>query len=256
MRIEARLNLYKYEKKEAGESQKELHMKEEKCIKKVMDAFIQEEEKKHLSYREFLWIQGYFIKKKWWVLQAILLLTVWIGLAVLGSTEEVKKSLGIAGTLFVVIMIPELWKNKSNKSTEIEESCFYTLRQIYSARLLLFLLADTIILSCFYMAGMIVWDITGMDLIKNFILPMTVTGGICFGLLCSKHVVHEGIAVALCFLWSGVWSALVMNAAFYKSIEDFVWFIILFLAVLYLGYSIYRTLQTRGDRQEVQHIWS
>ncbi|MDM8211473.1 RNA polymerase sigma factor [Mediterraneibacter glycyrrhizinilyticus] len=48
----------------------------------------------------------------------------------------------MAETLFAILIIPELWKNRANCCMEIEGSTYYALRQIYSARILLFGLAD------------------------------------------------------------------------------------------------------------------
>lgn len=250
MKLEDRLNLYR------SEVQKELKeqdgQKMERCIKSAVQACLLEEEKKRLSYLEFLRIQCSFIRKRWWLLQAVFLLAVWMGLTMLGSAEAVKKGLGIAGTLFVTMMIPELWKNRENGATEVEDSCLYTLRQIYSARILLFLAADTVILSSFCLSGILMWDIAAKDVVIHFMLPMTVTGGICFGTLCSRHFVQEGVAMIACFLWSSVWSVLVMNHNLYQLVDDTVWFGVLFLAALYLGCSVCKTVWGNRKRWEVQ----
>lgn len=246
MKLEERLKLYQCEKQREIEAQG--GGKTDQCIRRVTDVFLREEEKKRLSYFEFLWLQSSFVQKKWWLLQAVFMLVVWIGLTLSGSTELIKKGLGVFGSLFVVMIIPELWKNKTNCAMEVEDSCFYTMRQIYSARLLLFLLVDTVIISCFCVSGVLAWKLAIRDLMIHFMLPMTVTGGICFGTLCSKHIAQEGIAVILCFLWSGVWSFIVMNHNLYQSVDDTVWFCVLFLSVLYLGYHVYKLLKGSGER--------
>ena len=51
----------------------------------------------------------------------------------------------MAETLFAILIIPELWKNRANCCMEVEGSTYYALRQIYSARILLFGLADILL---------------------------------------------------------------------------------------------------------------
>ncbi len=219
---------------------------EELCLKRAMKLFFYQEEKKRLSYFEFLWQQSFFIQKKWWLFQGITLFMVEVLLKALGSVTELKKGFGIAASLFIVFMIPELWKNKSSNSMEIEESCYYDLRQIYSARLFLFLLTDTAIVTFFCTGSMAVWQIALKDMIILFLLPMAVTGCICFGLLCSRHMIHEGIAVISCFLWSGIWSVLVMNPVVYGWICETMWLVMLMLSVLYMGYCVHKMLCSRA----------
>lgn len=250
MKLDDRLEMYQSEVRKEIENQAE--WKIEKCIKNATETYVLEEEKKHLSYYEFLWIQSAFIQKKWWILQAVFMLVVWIGLTILGSPEVTKRGLGVSGTLFIIMMIPEVWKNEMNTATEIEGSCFYTLRQIYSARLLLFFMVDTVILSIFCISGFWAWNMEVKDMMIHCMIPMTVTAGICFGTFCSKHFAHEGIAIIFCFLWSGVWSIIVMNHKLYMCIDDSVWITVLILSVLYLAYSVYRVVQGSGKRLEVQ----
>ena len=41
--------------------------------------------------------------------------------------------MGISATIFVVLIIPEIWKNRRNGAIEIEQASYYTLRQICTA---------------------------------------------------------------------------------------------------------------------------
>ena len=46
-------------------------------VKKSLEAFYTAEEKKILSYHEFLWTQLKVIEKKWWLFQFLLLFCLW-----------------------------------------------------------------------------------------------------------------------------------------------------------------------------------
>lgn len=55
----------------------------------------------------------------------------------------------MAASLFAVLIMPELWKNRNTGAMEIEGTTFYTLRQMYAARIMAFALADGFILGIF-----------------------------------------------------------------------------------------------------------
>ena len=61
----------------------------------------------------------------------------------------IQRSLGVIASLFVILVIPEFWKNCSNKSMEIEAVSYFSLKQVYAARTLLFGIADTLLLTVF-----------------------------------------------------------------------------------------------------------
>lgn len=73
------------------------------------------------------------------------------GMILASSGEEgyVWRGMGISASVFVIIMISELWKNRSCHSMEIEQAAYYSLRQIYVARMVLFGLVDVFLLIAF-----------------------------------------------------------------------------------------------------------
>ena len=99
-------------------------------IRKSKETFYEKEQARMLTYWEFLWTQVRMIQKKWWLLQTLLLICV--GFTIPGMEDDffVQRSMGVAGVLFVVLVIPELWKNRTNHCMEIEAASFYSLRQI------------------------------------------------------------------------------------------------------------------------------
>ena len=71
-----------------------------------------------------------------------LLMLLWSCLPVASESDSLKRIMGIAACAFVILMIPELWKNRASGSMEIEASAYYSLRRVYAARMLLFGMAD------------------------------------------------------------------------------------------------------------------
>ena len=118
-------------------------------VKKSLEAFYTAEEKKILSYHEFLWTQLKVIEKKWWLFQFLLLFCLWFILKNAEDDFYIQRSLGVIASLFVILVIPEFWKNSSNKSMEIEAVSYFSLKQVYAARTLLFGIADTLLLTVF-----------------------------------------------------------------------------------------------------------
>ena len=58
---------------------------------------------------------------------------LWWLLVYTESGAYVKKGMGMAASLFAVLIMPELWKNRNTGAMEIEGTTFYTLRQMYAA---------------------------------------------------------------------------------------------------------------------------
>ena len=59
---------------------------------------------------------------------------LWIWLS--NYTSDIKdmmRIMGISATIFVVLIVPEIWKNRRNGAIEIEQASYYTLRQICTA---------------------------------------------------------------------------------------------------------------------------
>ncbi len=220
-------------------------------IRKSKEIFLQQEEKTRISYFEFLWGQFRLIKKRWWLLQALLLVTATITLPFLQDKKYELRILGIIGVLFVVLMIPEFWKNKSNGSMQVESTCLYPLRQIYAARMLLFGLVDLFILSCFYILVRGNLGFTAKEVLTQFLFPMLVTVCICFGTLCSNVWINEATAILFCLLWSVVWSTIVMNQRIYEAITLPVWGVLFGLSVAFLIGAAYKIIHDCNQFWEV-----
>lgn len=218
--------------------------------RKAKMTFLESESKKLLSYHEFIWNQFRMIRKRWWVFQFAVLYLAWLFLSTENEAFYVRRGMGIFAALFAIILIPELWRNLSNRCLEIEIASYYSLHQIYAARILLFAAADVLLLTGFIGVARCFLHIALADIITQFLLPMVVTACICFVTLGRQY--HSGwIAIGLCVLWSGVWWAIAANDPLYSAITLPVWFAVFALALLFLAFSIYRLLKNCNKYTEV-----
>ncbi len=221
----------------------------EETILKSRNAFSRAEERKKLSYGDFLISQLPMIRKRWWLLQVVLLAALCGSMAVKIGNAGLRKGMGVAGVLFVVLFVPELWKNESCGCLEIEGTAYYSLREIYAARILLFGGVDLFLISVFLIVVRTAFQVPLMELAIQFLLPLTVTAGICFGMLASPKKAGEGAAIAGCLFWSAVWTLILLNQKIYEAIILPAWSVILALSVVFLFWSITRTLHN------AEHYW-
>ena len=208
---------------------------EEQTIKACQNLLIEECAYKPVpraSYFEFLYEQSKVIQKRWWLLQGFVLLYLWLWLSNCTVDEKERmRWMGILATVFVILMVPELWKNRRNRAIEIEQAAYYTLRQICAARMLLFAAVDFAIVTA-------PWN----DLMVHFLLPVNVSCGICFRTFYSKWEKSKYVAVLLCLLWVGVWMMLVANETLYREIATPVWGGMLFVTLAYVVFCIRKVL--------------
>lgn len=223
-------------------------------IKKSKEAFYKKEQERMLTYMEFLWSQFKQLKKRWWLFQMLLLATA--GLLLPFMEREVgeyyvQRSIGVIGVLFVVLIIPELWKNRDCFCMEIEAAAYYTLKQIYAARLFLFGMVDVLLLTLFCGSIQKSLYFTFWELLVQFLFPMAVTACICFGMLCNKYAAGETVSVALCFIWSGIWWFILLNEKIYEAIIMPLWLCLFGMALLLFGFLIYTILKNCNQDWEV-----
>ena len=129
-------------------------------VRAATQAFRQREASRPLSQLEFLRQQAQFLHKRWWLLQGAVLVLLWWLLQSAGTAYEVQRAMGTLAPLFVVLVLPELWKNRSSGALEIECTAYYSLRQIYAARMVLFGLVDLALLTLFFSAALLAGQAT------------------------------------------------------------------------------------------------
>lgn len=219
-------------------------------VKKSIDVFCAVEQERLLNYWEFLWTQLRLIRKRWWLFQLLLLSALGGVLPTLQSEQNTQRFMGVAASLFIILIIPELWKSQTYQSMEIETVSYYSLRQIYSARMLLFGIVDIIFITFFCLLSFAALKVTLSQILIQFIFPMIVTACICFGMLCSKHSFSETVAVMICTGWSGIWLFIVLNEKIYTAITYPLWLAFLGFALLFAVFTVYRTLYCCEDYWE------
>lgn len=214
-------------------------------VKSAAQCFYEAAEQRSMSYFEFIHEQAGYIRKRWWVLQFMILFLA----GVLLREENVwlvQRSMGILASLFVIMVVPELWKSRSSHSLEIEGAAYFSIRQIYAARMLIFGVVDGILLAVFTGAVSLTATVGIMDIVIQFFLPMIVTSCICFQTLCSRYCASEYAACFLSLLWTAVWMLLVWDDEVYLVISAPVWLGICCVFLLYLTYLVNKVMRECG----------
>ena len=223
---------------------KELHYSCPECHgQNILSESVLSKQSHRTSYFEFLYEQTKFIKKRWWILQGCVLMCLWIWLS--NYTSDIKdmmRIMGISATIFVVLIIPEIWKNRRNGAIEIEQASYYTLRQICTARMLMFGVVDLVIVMVFLAITYQTTILSLSDLVVNFLLPVNVSCCICFRVLYSRWEKSEYIAVLSCLVWVGLWMMIVANDVIYQKIVTPVWVAMLILTFVYFIFCVQKSL--------------
>lgn len=240
---------YKQQIKEYKEEIEEKYVRAEaenktvKACQNILSESVLSKQSHRTSYFEFLYEQTKFIKKGWWILQGCVLMCLWIWLS--NYTSDIKdmmRIMGISATIFVVLIIPEIWKNRRNGAIEIEQASYYTLRQICTARILMFGVVDLVIVMVFLAITYQTTILSLSDLVVNFLLPVNVSCCICFRVLYSRWEKSEYIAVLSCLVWVGLWMMIVANDVIYQKIVTPVWVAMLILTFVYFIFCVQKSL--------------
>lgn len=225
-------------------------------LSKAKEVFYESAKKHEVSGVEFIFGQMRYMKKWWWLCQGIILVILWKNLYSADNYAYAYRVMGVLAALFVILLVPELWKNRSSQSMEIEGTAYFSLRQVYAARMLLFAMADVLMLSIFCGVVSVTVQITVKELLFYFFIPFNVTCCICFRMLYSRWVNSEYLAIALSLLWSAVWGWMVLKEAVYSAVMIPVWWGILSASLLYLLFTVYQVLKKCENYWEVKPIWN
>ncbi len=206
-----------------------------------------------LSRWEFLWSQFQLTRKRWWFLQGAMLALACQLLPAMEQDFRRIRSIGVIGCLFVIFMIPELWRNKSSESTQVEAACLYSLREIYAARITLFALVDVLLLTVFAFSLQRTLALSFVDIMAQLLVPVTVTACICFGMLSIRHDLSETVSLAVSLTWSAVWWLILMSEHIYYRILPELWAGIFALSLLLLGLAIRKAIRGTNLTWEVSY---
>lgn len=223
----------------------------EETLRAARRCFYEGAEGRTSSFWEFIYEQMGYIRKRWWILQFLALFFASWTLHGNKEPELVQRLLGVSASIFAVMVIPELWKNRSHHSMEIEGASYFSIRQIYAARMMAFMVVDCFFLSIFTCIVSLTTAVSIAEMIVQFFLPMTVTCCICFRTLCSRIHASEYMACFLSLVWTAVWTLLILDDRVYLMISIPVWVGICCAAVLYLTYAVRKVLRECAHESEI-----
>lgn len=228
----------------------------QKTIAVSRAAFVAGEAEQTVSRAEFMYQQSRYVKKHWWLLQAALLLFVCLLLHRTEGDLHIRRSLGVAAPLFVILILPELWKSRRSDAMEVEGTTFYTIRQVYAARLTLFAGVDLLLLTAFFFGASCFARITVWELLIQFLLPFNVACCICFRSLYGGRSNSEAFSILLCSVWCGLWVLVISSDALYNAVSVPVWTGMLALSFAYLVYTVRRGQKTIYKAWEAKASWN
>lgn len=208
-----------------------------------------------LTRLEFLRQQGSFLRKRWWVLQVGVLVLLWQLLQMAGSAYETARAMGTLAPLFVVLVLPELWRNRTSGALEIEGTTRHSLRAVYAARMVLFGGADLVLLTLFCSAALAAGRVRPQDLVIHFLLPFLVTACICLRTLACRGDYASWAALPLALLWTAGWVGIVLRQELYLRAALPVWLVLLALAASYLCWTVSKLQHTCETFWEVSPSW-
>ena len=217
----------------------------QKTLQESCRAFYEYEAADLLSDAEFLYQQSRYIRKRWWLMQAGVLAALWLLLEWMESGFYSQRCMGVAASLFGILVLPEMWKNRSANAMEVESAAYYSLCQIYAARIFLFALVDFVLLCGFSLAACLGGIIGMEELLVQFFLPYIVTCCICFKTLYSRRIDSEAFALFLCITWSLAWLVILQDEKIYNAVTCPVWLVMLSVSALYLGHCIRKGQKNR-----------
>ena len=227
-----------------------------RTIKVSAEALYEAERERVLSRAEFLYQQSRYIQKRWWLLQGAVLLLLWWLIQTTGSPRYISRYLGVTASVFGILILPELWKNRGAQSVEVECAAYYSLPQIYGAKIFVFALVDALLLAVFFAASAYGGDYPLEELIIQFFMPYFVTCGLCFQSLYGKRFSGMGQAAILCGGWCVLWTEIVLNDVVYQAIALPLWWLMLGLSGGYLVYVICRGQRHYKEILEGNPSWN
>lgn len=194
----------------------------ESAVRNVMKqcaGIMSRQDDRRASYFGFLHEQFKFIRKRWWALQGGSLLLLWMLLADYGEGANADRVLGALSVI----------------------SSYYSLRQICSARILMFAAVDLTMITIFFAVSFSTLQISAYRIVIDFLVPFNISCCICFRLLYSKWQEMEYIAVFLSTACIFAWSLIVSTDFIYERISMPVWIGLLLLSFVYLIYCIWKS---------------
>lgn len=194
---------------------------------------------------EFLFQQMLSLSKEYWITQLVVFFVAAFGLGFINISENKMSYCAIYAPLLILFSIPELWKNISTNTYEVENTTYFDLRKLYLSRLVLVGMMDLILLSLLTVITVQTGGFSLYDAVIYFFVPFNFSCCICFSLLCSKRkICSELLAVGSCISGAGFWYLLVKDYHVYELLQMRIWYALLILSVGYLIFSGKRIMES------------
>jgi len=204
---------------------------------------------------EFLFQQMLSLNKRYWLTQLVVFFAAVFSLDFMnlcnGISENKIRYCAIFSPLLIIFSIPELWKNISTNTYEVENTTYYDLRKVYLSRLVLVGMLDLIIATL--LTGIIVHasGFSVHEAIIYFFLPFDFNCCICFSLLCNRKTCSEFIAVSSCISGSAFWYLLVNDYHVYELLQIKTWYLLLVISLVYLVFVVRKIVESSRNYLEV-----
>lgn len=204
---------------------------------------------------EFMFQQMLYIKKGYWLTQFAIFIVAAAGILYLDSAGIHINRMSYAAIftpLLVIFSIPELWKNIITNTMEIENTTYYDLRKVYFSRILLVGMLDLMIISLLTVITVNTIGDSLYETIIYFFVPFNFNCCICFSLLCQRRKIStELLAVGCCVSAGIIWYIMVKYYKVYQLLQIKIWYFLLLLSIVYMIYSMKRTIEISKEYLEV-----
>ena len=217
---------------------------------KATELMIEKEQVSRINFAEFLIFQMKIMKKRWWILQGALLLFACQWLYISGDANYIYRGMSIFATLFVILIIPELWGNMKCKSMEIEEASLFDLRKVYAAKLIAFGLVDTIFLTFFCAAVTQLQYFLLVDVLKQFVFPVMIAATICMSVFSCRNPFSELTTGVICIVANTLWATIVLNESIYYKITSWIWIGLFSASISLIIYSVRKVINNTSKYKE------
>lgn len=224
---------------------REEHIQE--TIDASINAFCVSEEKRRTSMFEFVFTQFNYIQKRWWLFQGLLLAIMWFLFMRNFGPDVNRKVIGFFAPVFAVMILPELWKNRSFNALEIESCSYYTIRSVYVARLILFGMVDLIMMSFFFFLSIISFEWIDARIIFEFLVPFNCVCIVLLKLVSSVKSDDIVIGVFSSMILMLCWQIIIYDNQIYEEISIYLWVGLLLLSSLFLIYMAKQMIVTSRE---------
>ncbi|NNU74975.1 hypothetical protein [Clostridium estertheticum] len=241
-------------------SNQKIPVYDEKKMIQTIDAAKKEYRKQMLlepmNSLEFLFQQMLFLSKKYWLTQLVVFFVATFSLGFMNLYEGISENkvsyYAIYASLLIVFSIPELWKNISTNTYEVENTTYFDLRKLYLSRLVLVGMLDLILVTILTLITVHIGGFSLYDAVIYFFVPFNFNCCICFSLLWSKRkICSELLAVGSCISGAGFWYLLVNDYHVYELLQMRTWYVLLILSLGYLIFAGKRVVESSRCYLEV-----